>query len=89
MMKISCRDVQLGEAVVDAPPVAPLLAADNATSRFIFVPAGGTTWEDDTLAGWIAKIVKVDKKGKAEVKFQKGTFIWPLTHLQLHFKPVN
>ena len=75
--KVSKREVKIGDPLALAEPAPPALTRENATTRFVFVPA--TTWPDvaeaDT-AGWIGKIEKVltnTTRGITTIKFKDGT----------------
>lgn len=89
-LKVKVGPVMLGDAMLALPAAEPVLDAENAGGRFVFVPK--TMWPacaGEGVEGWVAKIMKVDKRSVAELKFHDGKECFKLESLITETKALS
>lgn len=90
--KITLGEVVVGSMLAIQAPVAPELMPENASGRFVLVPASEFQCDSSEIAGWVAKIVKVDKSKKALTTIQfkdKKAEYFEFQYVKENFKPLT
>lgn len=81
----------VGHPLVTQAPVEPALTVENATNRYVLVPASVFGCENSELGGWIGKVLKVEKnKEKATcIKFHDKKMYFKFSYVEETFKPLT
>lgn len=90
--KIALGEVGKQSMLATQAPITPELMPENAPGRYVLVPASEFQCNTSEIAGWVAKIVKVDKTKRALTTIQfkdKKAEYFEFQYVKENFKPLT